>query len=674
MISKSFCNQPPQPPAIRLYFTHLFFCAIAALFACLPALAGDAPAWMHAQANATLATYDEKTDAVLLYSETNVTVVATDKIKTTVREAYKILRPNGREHGTVFVYYNPSRKIKSLHGWCIPAHGKDYEVKDKDAVDRAIDKGFLIDEDRFRVLEIPAPDPGNIVGYEYEVEEKPFFLQDLWSFQEQDPVRESHYSLQLPPGWEFKSVWLNHPEVKPAQAGNNSWQWAVTDVKGIETEPDMPPVRGVAGHMILTFFPPGGKAATGFAEWNDLGIWMNQLLVGRVEASTDVKQQVATLSAGKTTQMAKMQAIAKFVQHDIRYVAIELGIGGWQPHPAPEVFTHRYGDCKDKATLMRSMLNEIGVESYFVVINDKRGVVTKETPANHFGFNHAIVAIKLPDTLNDPSLVAVLKHPKLGRLLYFDPTDEMTPFGQIHGELQDNFALLVTPQGGELLALPIQPPSMNSVERTAKFTLDPSGTLQGDVKEVRLGGRAWSERWALLTVNKDTDRIKPIETLLANSVSSFRITHASVKNLQQSDQPFGFEYTFVADNYAKNAGGLLLVRPRVLGNKALGILETKEPRRFPIEFDGPAQDHDVFEIAIPKGYEVDDTPPPTDAEYSFGSYHSKTEVSGSVIRYTRTFEVKELSVPVERAGELKKFYRTINSDERNTVVLKAVTH
>ena len=75
---------------------------------------------------------------------------------------------------------------------------------------------------------------------------------------------------------------------------------------------------------------------------------------------------------------------------------------------------------------------------------------------------------------------------------------------------------------------------------------------------------------------------EPIESLLADSMSSFRITHATVVNLQHTDQPFGFDYSFEADNYAKNAGGLLLVRPRVLGNKAYGFLETKEPRRFPI--------------------------------------------------------------------------------------------
>jgi hypothetical protein len=402
-----------------------------------------------------------------------------------------------------------------------------------------------------------------------------------------------------------------------------------------------------------------------------MGKWYGTLLTGRTDASPAIKQQVTTVTAGKTTPVQKMQAIAQFVQHDIRYVAIELGIGGWQPHPAPEVFSHRYGDCKDKATLMRAMLNEIGVDSYHVVINTQRGAVTRDTPAHH-GFNHAIVAIKLPEGLKDPALIAVREDPKLGRILFFDPTDDITPFGQIRGELQDNYALLVIPEGGQLIPLPQQPSSMNSIERTAKLTLDAGGTLKGSVKEIRLGERAATERYALMKVTNEADRVKPIENLLSNSMSSFRLTQASVSNLQRIDQPFGFDYSFESDHYAKNASGLLLVRPRVLGNKAFGYLETKEPRKFSIEFEAPARDVDTFEIVIPAGYEVDDMPPAVDADFSFASYQSKTEVTGGVIRYTRTFEVKELSLPVDRADELKRFDRTITGDERSTVVLKSV--
>jgi hypothetical protein len=96
-------------------------------------------------------------------------------------------------------------------------------------------------------------------------------------------------------------------------------------------------------------------------------------------------------------------------------------------------FLHRYGDCKDKTTLMASMLHEIGVESYFVVINSERGSVTPDMPAHLGGFDHMILAVKLPDGLTNPQLIAILQHPRLGKLLFFDPTNELTPFGQVGG-------------------------------------------------------------------------------------------------------------------------------------------------------------------------------------------------------------------------------------------------
>jgi hypothetical protein len=118
----------------------------------------------------------------------------------------------------------------------------------------------------------------------------------------------------------------------------------------------------------------------------------------------------------------------------------------------------------------------------------------------------------------------------------------------------------------------------------------------------------------------------------------------------------------------------MLVRPRLIGSKARDLLESKEPRKYPVEFPGPERDTDTFEIAIPPGYEVDDLPPPVNADYSFATYHSKTEISGNTLKYTRTFEVKELSVPLSKVDDLKKLYRIIAGDERNTAVLKPASH
>src|SRR5260370_19649734 len=186
----------------------------------------------------------------------------------------------------------------------------------------------LLTNVKARLLKNPAADPGNIVGYEYEEEEQPFVLQDVWHFQERNPVREAHYTLQLPSGWEYKATWMNYPEAKPAQAGNQS-QWVVSEVKGIKHEENMPPWQGVAGQMIVSFFPPGGAAQNqGFQNWKQMGIWYQGLTSGRRDASPELKQKVASLTSSAGTPLAKLKALGDFTQRDIRYVAIELGIGG----------------------------------------------------------------------------------------------------------------------------------------------------------------------------------------------------------------------------------------------------------------------------------------------------------------------------------------------------------
>jgi hypothetical protein len=674
MKSKSYYSPRRWAPAIK--HAAKFASVLAALvwwFGASPAFAAsDAPQWMHALVNAPLPPHDEKTDAVLLYAEEILNVQSSGKIKTIERRAYKILRPGGRERGTIYASFDAETRITAIHGWCIPAQGKDYEVKDKDVLETAlygVEDGELASDLRTKVLKIPAPDPGNIVGYEIEHEDRPYILQDEWGFQEGDPVRESRYTLQLPPGWEYKATFVNYSPIKESPIGNNQWQWVATNVEAIREERLMPAWPSIAGLMVVSFFPPGGGQTKGFENWNDMGLWEAGLVRGRRDSSSEIKQKVAALTANETNITRKMAVLAKFVQDDIRYVAIELGIGGWQPHAATDTFAHHFGDCKDKATLLSTMLKEVGVDSYYIVINTRRGAVNSNTPAVNW-FNHVILAIKLPSETTEPEIRAVLQHKSLGRLLIFDPTDDMTPFGSLRGALQANFGLLVTDSGGELIELPKLAPAMNGTRRTAKLSLAPNGTLSGDVNEIRIGDHAAYERYTLRSAATDKDKVKPIESVLAESLSNYRLTHATVSNLQHTDQPFLYDYSLVVDNYAKTAGNLLLVRPRVLGSRSSALLETKEPRKYPVEFQGPALDSDFFEITLPPGYEVSDLPPAVDVDYDFASYHSKSEVAGNTLKYTRKLEVKELTVPVAQLDNLKKFYRIIASDERNTAVLQ----
>ncbi len=361
------------------------------------ASAGDAPQWVHAQVNAPLPAHDDKTNAVVLFSETILTVQPNGRIKKLEREVLKILRPDGEALGTHPFYFDPQSPITALHGWCVPAVGKDYEVREKDAVESAVigldDVSFVTDE-RTKTLLIPAATPGNIIAYEFEQELRPYVMVDEWDFQDTIPVREAHFSLELPRGWSYKSNWVNYPERTPGEAGAGRFSWAINDVAPVRIEQWMPPWKGIASRMVVAFVPPTGQGA-GIQSWRDLGTWVQNLIHGRRDPSPEIKQKVAELTAGVPSLWGKMQALAGFLQTDIRYVAIELGIGGHQPHPAADVFSRRYGDCKDKVTLLSAMLKEIGVESYYVIINTERGAVTASTPPN-LQFNHAILAIALP--------------------------------------------------------------------------------------------------------------------------------------------------------------------------------------------------------------------------------------------------------------------------------------
>jgi hypothetical protein len=445
----------------------------------------------------------------------------------------------------------------------------------------------------------------------------------------------------------------------------------LSNLPAIPIEHAMPPWQKIAGRLSLSLVKPG-EAVKQALTWSDVGAWYTDLTRGRTDATPEMKQKAAELVNAKSSQLEKIHALARFVQNDVRYVAIELGIGGYQPHSAAEVFVHRYGDCKDKVTLLASLLHEIGIESYYVLINTVRGAVSENTAPN-LGFNHAILAIKLPENMNDPSLLAVAQRPNHGRILFFDPTDSYTTLGRIRGELQANYGLLVAGSAGELMALPQLPSTASYVQRTAHLRLSAEGDLSGDLQDVRLGDPAARAREGLRS-SLETDRIRPVERLLADSLSSFQLTRASVLNLAVMELPFEWRYTIEAPRYAKRNGDLLLLRPWVLGSRSSGLLETREARQHPIEFDGPVQYRDSFEIALPDGYDVDDLPDATSLDIGVATYESKTELVGRAIRYSRVLEIKQLSVPASNAEQLKKFYRGIYGDERRVVALKQRAH
>jgi len=662
-------NNSSLNPLLRAMSATLFL-ALAVLLAAAPAHA-DLPAWLTAVAHDTYPGVPAETKAVVLFDEQETTVQPNGDIETMYRRAYLILRPDGREYGGVAVHFDNETKITWMKAWCIPKDGKTYELKEKDAIEFGDFESFYSDH-RKKVLEIPAATPGNVVAYEYRQKKRPFFLQDEWWIQEDVPVLRSRFTLNLPAGWEFSAKWIHHPEQKPTSQTATQIVWNVDHIPGITHEPLMPAFHSVVARMGVTYFPTGASTkALGPTNWEQIGVWYNNLYTGSLQPTPEIQQKVKELTANAKTWEEKANILAHYAQSQIRYIAIEIGIGGFQPHPAGDIFRHQYGDCKDKATLLNTMLHEVGIDSYLALARTDRGIITPEF-ASAITFDHVILAIRVPEGQDTKNLHSVVEVPKLGKLLFFDPTSEYTPFGFLPTYEQENYVLVAAPQGGQLVALPLLSPDLNRLVRSAKLQLFPDGSVTGSVEETRYGSQASDQREILLGT-AGADRAKILENFLSNFLRGFHLTNATTVGLDKLGEPLDVKYGFTAERYAKSAGDLLVVRPRVLGQKSDDVAEG-DPRKFPVAYESASLQTDDFEITLPPGYTVEDVPAPMKAESEFASYTSQVKVDGNKIHYTRTYQVKQVLVPLDKLDELKKFNRQVAADERSSVVLHHATN
>ena len=635
------------------------------------ASANDAPDWLRAAAAAPLPQYSDDTKAVVLLNDETVTVESNGDVVEHYHIAYKILRSSGRDRGVLEVPESKQIKITSIKGWSIPATGKELGVTEKDAVEKGLFDNETYSDLREQILDAPAPDPGNVVGFEYEIRARLDLLQETWDFQGEDPVREASFTLEVPPGWEYDMHWLNRAEIPAHEDAPNQSHWVVQDVPGVDIEDDAPPEEALEAHAVLNFAPSDpALRAKSLNSWKEFGLWDDRLTAGRRDDSPEIEAKVKELTASAATPVDKMRAITEWMQKQIRYYAVEIGVGGYQPHPASEVFAHGFGDCKDKATLLSSMLKDAGIDSYYVLIQHERGMLRPDDPPWN-AFDHMILAIRLPAGVSTSGLYATYQHPTLGTLLFFDPTDDLDPLGYLPDSLQANYGLLITEQGGELVELPLLAAPTNRLLRVEKFSLYPTGELDGTVQEVRWGEPATQSRALIREATAQDSRADMLESFLAKFVPGADLTDARAENLDNLSANLVLSYDFVARNYAQPSGDLLLLRPRVMGEWTNTILEdTTKPRQYPVELGTTQLLSDVVEIALPPGYAVADLPEPVQADYPFASYTSKVECDGKVLRYTRTLQVKSVLVPIEQLPDLKKFYEEVGEDENASAVLK----
>ena len=470
--------------------------------------------------------------------------------------------------------------------WSISPTGQEDVVKDKEMSDQGYLPDIEFDQDKYRVAHAPWNDPGTVVAYEYQQRMPPYVTENTWFFQGELPHLKESFTLELPPGYKYGTTWFHHQPINVADLEHQRWRWELQDVPGIllDRVPMPPPRESLEGRMTIYYSAPG-VAASNDGTWKSIGEWYSKLSSDRLVASPEVAAKAAELTAGKSDFLDKAQAISEFVQQDIRYFAIEVGIGGYQPHAAGDIFRNRYGDCKDKATLLSAMLSSVGIHSALMMVDVSRGVVDPDTPS--LVGDHMIAAIEIPQGYESPRMHTVVRAKTGKRYLIVDPTWDKTPFGQIEHELQGGYGVLLEGANTEAIQIPLMDPDLNTITRTAAFHLEANGQLRGTVIDKEFGDLAESRR-ELYMGHDAKEQQQFLDHVLKQDFTVFSASDVKAENADALDKPFALSFDVAADQYAKQVGPLLMVRPRVLG--LLDRLATAKRELASINQDSCQQD------------------------------------------------------------------------------------
>lgn len=624
--------------------------------------ADTAPDWLRAAAGQPFPRIDPAAPAIILLNEQLLAIDAVSRVTRTTRFAVKVLtRPGIALAVARAIYSTGTGKVRDLDAWTLSPAGAVKKHGKQETADTVLVNEDIYNEVRARIVTgVASAEPGSIFGFESITEEQVPFPQHEFHFQGELPVLLARLTLSLPVDWQAEALTFNHEPVNPV-VFRGSYTWELRNLPFLTGESLRPPTSSLAPRLAVNYFPKG--AAGTVKSWAAVSDWLAELQDPQAAPSAELAAKAAELTAGAVTTVDRARALAKYVQ-SVNYISIQTGIGrggGYRPHAASDVLKKHYGDCKDKANLLRALLRAVGISSYMVAIySGDPGYVHPEWPTPQ-QFNHAILAIDAAE-LNFP---AVTSHAALGRILFFDPTNPHTNFGDLARDLQDNHALVIAPAGrGALVSTPSFPPESDRVERITTIRLSPEGDISAALRERSFGQVAAAER-GRASLRTPQGALLAVERWIERTVRGAKITKSETTDSQSS---LLLEVSFEAPKYGQVLGGRLLTFNGAVVARRDNFALADEPRTHALHIR-PLLDSDEIRIDLPAGFQLDEAPDPVTLKAPFGDYSASWKMDGGTLALSRRLLLRRSSIPAADYKGVRDFFDRVRAAEQAAVVL-----
>jgi tetratricopeptide (TPR) repeat protein len=498
------------------------------------------------------------------------------------------------------------------------------------------------------VIHFPALEPGSLlhVAYRYESSSSSWMEDHFdmsFNFQGRDPCLRARWVLALPADKQLKV--LKTGELIKERTDTFSGQpvriWTAEHAPMLHRESMRPPIRLLRAAVYVSTVP----------SWDVLARWQNSLISDQFEVNDEIRKKTEEITKNEQTPLGKLRAIYQFVAKEVRYLHHDVGIFGKKPNKAINVFENRFGDCKDKATIMIAMLKHVGIQAAYAAVRTvEKGPVFWEVP--HAQTNHIITYIPAQKGIDKP--------------LFVDGTSQYGDLEYLLDRNQGIRALVLDGETHKIIETPSLPPETSTLENTSTASIRDDDTLVLRARERWTGWFAYTHRSGL---NVEGKRLEELAKELSYRYPGAVLKTARFSGLDTLDKEAGCDFTLEVPGQVRREGKTLRVNLLWPSNLARGMARKPE-RRYDIFMVYRTNFKISGTLQLPEGTKIKTLPVKLSVDNDLFRFEYSCEKSDKQITCSKNLTFKTRTIPLTRYPEFRKLCTKIDRAEAQDIVLE----
>ncbi|MBG7630851.1 MAG: DUF3857 domain-containing transglutaminase family protein [Bacteroidetes bacterium] len=596
----------------------------------------------------------ENAHSVIRFKNISTEIHSQKQMSVKIEVAITIFDDLADDYADITIYYDKGTEVKSVKALVFNERGNEVKkIKKSDLNDYSASGSSLYSDNRVLYYDYTPVNYPYTIHYTYEYKtSNTAFIRPWVPIQGYDQsVEKSTYSLVFPAEITVRKSEVNFSDYDIIITEEpSSITYEVEQIKAIEREPYSPPFGDFIPKVRFGVNKFNLEGVNGEAtNWQEFGEWYyKNLLEDTFDLPESAKQKAISLTEGTNDPIEKAKIIYNYVQDKVRYISIQVGVGGFKPMLASEVDRLGYGDCKALTNYTKSLLDAVGVPSNYTVIygdTDKTDIGDEflSIQGNH-------VVLNLPTENGD---------------LWLECTSQKTPFADSGDFTDDRNALVICSEGGEIKHTRIYDDKENHQKIIGKYTLDNLGHLKANVDMVCSGTQFDNHIYFEGRTNKELE--KSYKEFWDN-INNMSIGSIDINN-NKGIGKFEESVSFTAENYGVITGERMIF-PINAFNVLGSVPKRMRNRKLPVEVGRGFYDIDEVEVELPSNYTIESISENIIVENEYGMYKLSMEIiSENILKYKRELFLKSGNYPKESYDGYRNFWKSISKSDKSKIVL-----